>query len=120
LIVDDDAEFLELSGLVLRSAGADVRTASSTARAHELIEFWQPRVLLTDLAMPGEDGFTLANTMRISMSQKRMDLAMIAMTAYGTSETRAHAARAGFELYLTKPVDPEGLAAAVAEVLRRP
>src|SRR5262249_17758171 len=76
LIVDDDAEFLELSGLVLRSAGADVRTASSTARAHELIEFWQPRVLLTDLAMPGEDGFTLANTMRISMSQKRMDLAM--------------------------------------------
>ena len=120
LIVDDDAEFLELSGLLLRSAGADVRTASSAARAHELIEFWQPRVLLTDLAMPGEDGFMLANTMRIGMSQKRMDLAVIAMTAYGTSETRAHAARAGFELYLTKPVDPERLAAAVAEVLRRP
>src|SRR5262249_60404457 len=100
--------------MALRRAGADVRTASSAARAQELIEFWRPRVLLTDLAMPGEDGFMLVNTMRTSASKERKDLAIIAMTAYGTSETRARAVRAGFDLYLTKPIDPVGLAAAVA------
>src|SRR5262245_2747560 len=77
LVVDDDAEFLELSAMALRRAGADVRTASSAARAQELIEFWKPRVLLTDLAMPGEDGLMLVNTMRTSVSTERMDLAII-------------------------------------------
>jgi len=120
LVVDDDAEFLELSAMTLRRAGADVRTASSAARAQELIEFWRPKVLLTDLAMPGEDGFMLVNTMRTSVSTERMDLAIIAMTAYGTSDTRARAVRAGVDLYLTKPIDPVGLAAAVAGVVRRP
>ena len=120
LVVDDDAEFLDLCAMTLRRAGADVRTASSAARAQELIELWQPKVLLTDLAMPGEDGFTLANALRTSVSTKRIDLAIIAMTAYGTPETRARAVRAGCDLYLTKPIDPAGLAAAVAEVVRRP
>jgi CheY-like chemotaxis protein len=120
LIVDDDAEFLDLSAMALRRAGAEVRTASSAARAQELIEFWKPKVLLTDLAMPGEDGFMLVDTMRTSVSKERMDLAIIAMTAYGTSETRARAVRAGFDLYLTKPIDPVGLAVAVAGVVRRP
>ena len=120
LVVDDDAEFLDLCAMTLRRAGADVRTASSAARAQELIELWQPKVLLTDLAMPGEDGFTLANALRTSVSTKRIDLAIIAMTAYGTPETRARAVRSGCDLYLTKPIDPAGLAAAVAEVVRRP
>jgi PAS domain S-box-containing protein len=120
LVVDDDEEFLDLSSMTLRRAGADVRTASSAARAQELIEFWRPSVLLTDLAMPGEDGFMLVNILRTGVSKERMDLAMIAMTAYGTSETRARAVRAGFDLYLTKPIDPVGLAVAVAGVVRRP
>src|SRR5215472_15683514 len=120
LVVDDDAEFLDLSSMALRRAGADVRTASSAARAQELIEFWRPRVLLTDLAMPVEDGFMLVNTMRTSVSTERMDLAIIAMTSYGTSDTRARAVRAGVDLYLTKPIDPVGLAAAVAGVVHRP
>ena len=119
LVVDDDQDFLELSTMILRSAGAQVRSASSAARAHELVKTWMPNVLLTDLAMPGEDGFRLANAMRTIFSQERVPVSIIAVTAYGTPESRARAAVAGFDLYLTKPIDPVDLAGAVAGVIRK-
>ncbi len=119
LVVDDDPEFLELSTMILRRAGAQVRSASSAARAHELVKTWMPNVLLTDLAMPGEDGFRLASAMRTIFSQERVPVSIIAVTAYGTPESRARAVVAGFDLYLTKPIDPVDLAGAVAGVIRK-
>jgi PAS domain S-box-containing protein len=119
LVVDDDPEFLELSTMILHRAGAQVRSASSAARAHELVKGWMPNVLLTDLAMPGEDGFRLASAMRTIFSQERVPVSIIAVTAYGTPESRARAIVAGFDLYLTKPIDPVDLAGAVAGVIRK-
>src|SRR5262245_47200285 len=119
LVVDDDRDFLDLSTIILRRAGAQVRAVSSAARAHELLDHWLPNVVLTDLAMPGEDGFTLASVMRTTLSQRRVDVPIIAVTAYGTPESRARAVRAGVDLYLTKPIDPENLTKAVAGVIRR-
>ena len=110
LVVDDDPEFLDLSAMVLRRAGADVRAVSSAARAYELVISWLPNVLLTDLAMPGEDGFMLASAMRTIFTQRRVPVSIIAVTAYGTQESRARAILAGFDLFLTKPVDPADLA----------
>jgi CheY-like chemotaxis protein len=119
LVVADDPEFLELSAMILRREGADVRAVSSAAQAQELVKSWLPSVLLTDLAMPGEDGFTLASSLRTVLSQRRADMAIVAVTAYGTPEGRARAVLAGFDLYLTKPVEPLDLAAAVTRVIRR-
>ena len=119
LVVDDDPEFLELTAMVLRRAGAEVRAVSSAAQAYELLGAWLPDVLLTDLAMPGEDGFMLGKAMRTIFSERSAQVAIVAVTAYGTAESRARAVLAGFDLYLTKPVDPIDLAGAVAGVMRR-
>jgi PAS domain S-box-containing protein len=120
LVVDDDPEFLDLAALVLRRAGAEVRAVSSAAQAYDLVNSWLPDVVLTDLAMPGEDGFMLGSAMRTIFSERPGRVAIIAVTAYGTPDSRARAILAGFDLYLTKPVDPIDLAGAVAGVLRRP
>jgi PAS domain S-box-containing protein len=118
LVVDDDPEFLDLTTMILRRAGAEVRAASSAARAYELVDSWLPDALLTDLAMPGEDGFTLGTAMRTMFARRRAEVAIVAVTAYGTPESRARAAQAGFDLYLTKPIDPLDLPSAVAGVIR--
>ena len=96
-----------------------MRTASSAAHAYELTSSWAPNVLLTDLAMPGEDGFALASSIRTIFSERRVPVSIVAVTAFGTPESRARAILAGFDLYLTKPLDPVDLAGAVAELVRR-
>ena len=119
LVVDDDEEFLDLAATMLRHAGADVRGATSTLGAYELLASWHPTVVVTDLAMPGEDGFMLLGAMRTTFAQKRRNVPIIAITAYGTPENRVRALAAGFDLYLTKPLDPLQLTSAVADVARR-
>jgi PAS domain S-box-containing protein len=119
LVVDDDGESLDMLSMMLRYAGADVRAASSAFLAYDLIDSWRPNAVVTDLAMPGEDGFMLLDAMRKTFTHHGQAVPIIAVTAYGTSESRERAARAGFDLYLTKPIDPLALARAVAEVARR-
>jgi CheY-like chemotaxis protein len=118
LIVDDDPESLDVSAMVLRVAGAEVRTAAGPFGAYEVIRTWQPAVVLTDLAMPGEDGFMLFRSMRTTFAERGLRVPIVAFTAYGTTENRTRALQAGFDLYLTKPIDPRRLTSAVAEVTR--
>ena len=118
LVVDDDLESLDMAATMLRDAGADVRAASSAFHAQELIDSWRPAVVLTDLAMPGEDGFALLRALRTAFAGST-GVPVIAVTAYGTPERRAHALEAGFDRYLTKPIDPLELTSAVADVTRR-
>jgi PAS domain S-box-containing protein len=118
LIVDDDPESLDVSAMVLRVAGAEVRTAAGPFGAYEVIRTWQPTVVLTDLAMPGEDGFMLFRAMRTTFVERGVKVPIVAFTAYGTTENRTRALQAGFDLYLTKPIDPRRLTSAVAEVTR--
>jgi PAS domain S-box-containing protein len=118
LVVDDDPEALEVASLVLRGQGAEIRTAASAFRASELVRTWQPDVLVSDLAMPGEDGFMLLRALRAGVADRRRRLPAIAVTAYETPENRLRAAEAGFDRYLTKPLDPLTLSRAVAEVAR--
>ena len=107
-----------MSAMVLRVAGAEVRTAAGPFGAYEVIRTWQPAVVLTDLAMPGEDGFMLFRAMRTTFAERGVKVPIVAFTAYGTSENRTRALQAGFDLYLTKPIDPRRLTSAVAEVTR--
>ena len=119
LVVDDDPEALDMTATILREKGAEVRTVSSAFRAYELIETWPPDVVLADLAMPGEDGFMLARAMRAAFARRGVSVPLIAVTAYGSPESRARALEAGFDLFLTKPIDPFQLASAVVQVSQR-
>jgi PAS domain S-box-containing protein len=117
LVVDDDVECLELSAMTLRDSGADVRTAASAFRAYQLIKEWRPNVVLTDLAMPEEDGFMLLSALRTAFAGHHVPV--VAVTAFGTPESRTRALQAGFDLYLTKPIDPMLLTGAVADIAKR-
>ena len=119
LVVDDDPDSLEMSAMVLREAGADVRAASSAFRAYEVMRAWQPTVVLTDLAMPGEDGFMLTRGLKAAFGRRGVDVPVIALTAYGTPDNRSRALEAGFDVYLTKPIDPVELAGVIEEVVHR-
>ena len=116
LVVDDDREFLEVAAMVLREAGADVRSAASAPSTQEVLESWTPTVVLMDLAMPENDGFALLRTMRSMFAQH---VPVVAVTAYATPENRARTAEAGFDLCLTKPVDPLDLTREIGRLLQR-
>lgn len=121
LVVDDDVDSVDLARMVLAEAGADVRTCSSAASAIAIIQGWTADVLVLDIEMPGEDGYSLLQRVREMESAQRRRTPVIALTAYGNADDRKRAFAAGFNLYLSKPVDPEELAMAIASVAgRRP
>ena len=116
LVVDDDADGLELAALVLINAGAEVRAAPSSGAAIAVLEDWPADVLVTDLAMPGEDGVGLLRRARRVMTLRGRRLPALALTAYGRSEDRVRALTVGFNLHLGKPVNPAELVLAVASL----
>jgi PAS domain S-box-containing protein len=116
LVVDDDPEGLELAALILVNAGAEVRTSPSAAAAMAILEGWSPDVLVTDLAMPDEDGFSLLRRARRVTTLRGRRLPALALTAYGRSEDRIRVLGAGFSLHLAKPVNPAELLLCVASL----
>jgi CheY-like chemotaxis protein/two-component sensor histidine kinase len=118
LVVDDDPDALGLVREILESAGARVRTATSARDAIASIEQDVPDVLVSDLGMPGMDGYEMIQRIR-RMEGPAKDLPAAALTAYARSEDRAKALRLGFEMHLAKPIDPSELIAAVASLARR-
>ncbi len=116
LVVDDDADGLELAALVLVNAGAEVRASPSPAAAMAVLEDWPADVLVTDLEMPGEDGMSLLRRARRVMMLRGRRLPGLALTAYGRPEDRIRALAAGFNLHLGKPVSPAELVLAVASL----
>jgi CheY-like chemotaxis protein len=119
LVVDDDREGRELAGLVLVNAGAEARTVSSAAEAMAILEEWLPHVLITDLEMPEEDGFSLLRQARRAIMLRGQRLPVLALTAYGRAEDRVRILTAGFNMHLAKPADPTELVLAVASLSGR-
>jgi PAS domain S-box-containing protein len=117
LVVDDDPDAVGLVREILESAGARVQTAASAVEALESIAKQPPDVMVSDLGMPGMDGFELIR--RVRQMDAARDLPAAALTAYERSEDRARALRSGFEMHLSKPIDPSELIAAVASLARR-
>ena len=113
LVVDDDLNARELLVAVLDSAGAEVRAAASTEDALMILEGWTPDVLMSDIEMPGEDGYELMRRVR-ALSGLRGRVAAVALTAHARPEDRARALEAGFQWHLAKPIDPAELVAAIA------
>jgi CheY-like chemotaxis protein len=117
--VDDDQDARALVREILSAAGADVHTAASGEQALHLMASVKPRVLLADLGMPQMDGLELIQRIRAAEDPAIRDVAAAALTAYSRSEDRAKALRSGYELHLSKPIDPGELVAAMAALARR-
>jgi CheY-like chemotaxis protein/anti-sigma regulatory factor (Ser/Thr protein kinase) len=114
LLVDDDADTLEVLSLTLRHYGAEVQTVTSAAVAFEEMQRWTPDVLICDIGMPNEDGFAFIERVRLLAPEQGGSVKAIALTAYAREEDRQRALASGFQHHLPKPVDPVELAARVA------
>ena len=116
LLVDDDEDTLELLSAALRSRSAEVTAVSSAAQAIDAIKTFRPDVLVSDIAMPGEDGYELIE--RIIALGIAPRIPAIAITAYAKEEDKESALSAGYQRYLSKPVELGEFISAVAEAAR--
>ncbi len=119
LVVDDETDARELVKHVLAQCDAEVLTASAAADALALVEAHRPDILVSDIGMPGTDGYELLGLVRALGSARGGQLPAIALTAFARSEDRTRALRAGFLVHVSKPVEPAELVATVASVAGR-
>jgi CheY-like chemotaxis protein len=119
LCVDDDEDALGLIEAMLGDRGARVTTARSVAEALAALDLEPPDLLISDIAMPGDDGYALIRAVRSSPSAAVRDLPAAAVTAFATAVDRSRAVLAGFQSHLPKPIDPHELAALVATLVAR-
>jgi signal transduction histidine kinase len=118
LVVDDEEDAREAMVVLLRQAGATVAAAGSAAEALESLRARAPDLLLSDIAMPGEDGYALIRRVRALPDDRGGRVAAAALTAYATLEDRRKALQAGYNDHIPKPVDPSRLITAVSTLVR--
>jgi len=109
LAVDDEPDARELLGFILGKGGASVELAASTEQALKILESWQPDIIVADIGMPDEDGYSLIRKIRTLDRQEIARLPALALTAYARAEERTEALSAGFQAHMTKPVEPSEL-----------
>jgi signal transduction histidine kinase/ActR/RegA family two-component response regulator len=118
LVVDDEADTRDLLASVVSQCGAVVEEAASATEALAAIPSFRPDVILSDVGMPGEDGYELVRKVRRLSREQGGRTPAAALTAYARPEDRRQAMRAGFEMHLPKPVEPAELVAALATLAR--
>jgi signal transduction histidine kinase len=119
LLVDDEADCREVIAAMLLQCNADVLAVASASEALEALEQWRPDVMLSDIEMPGEDGYSLMRKVRALDGKRGGQIPAAALTAYGRSEDRTRALEAGYHIHLPKPVEPSELAIVVANLAGR-
>ena len=119
LLVDDDADTLELMTTALTSRKADVTAVGTAGEAIDVIKAHRPDVLVSDIAMPEEDGYGLIAKVRSLDDDGESSIPAVAITAYAKDEDRERALASGFQIYLAKPVELSELISVVARAARR-
>lgn len=119
LVVDDEADTRELIREVLRECGSEVITSRSVAEALVALEQHRPDILVSDLGMPDEDGYSLISKIRSLPAEKGGQIPAAALTAYARAEDRMRVLRSGFQFHLPKPVDSAELVTVVASLAGR-
>ena len=117
LVVDDDLDTRELIEWVLRRVGAEVTAVGSAREALEAIEKERFQVLVSDIAMPEEDGYALLRKVRALPPERGGRVPAIALTAHSLVQDRLQSLRAGFQTHVPKPVVPEELVEVVASLV---
>jgi signal transduction histidine kinase/CheY-like chemotaxis protein len=116
LIVDDEPQARELFATIVENAGADIRVAASADEATAIIFSWSPHVVLSDIEMPGKDGYTFMEALDRNLRDRTVT---IAVTAHSRPEDRLHALEVGFQWHVSKPVEPAELVAVIASLAER-
>jgi PAS domain S-box-containing protein len=119
LVVDDEADTRELLRQGLEYCGATVSVAGSAAEAVEALMAQTPDILISDIGMPGVDGYDLIRQVRRLPATNGGKIPAIALTAYTRTEDRLQALRAGYDMHVPKPVELAELVAVAASVVRR-
>lgn len=117
LVVDDEPDARHIVGRIFRSQGAEVLTAESADEADALLDRTPPDILISDIGMPGRDGYDLIRRIRARLEPGAVPA--VALTAFAHAEDRNRALAAGFQAHIAKPVDPDELVAVVAHLARR-
>ena len=120
LIVDDHPDARELIALVLRAQGASVHVAATATEALDILRVEEIDLLVSDISMPGNDGFDLIRNVRALPGAGGRAVHAVAVTAYAGHEMRERALAAGFDAHATKPLDPEHLVKVLRDVLEKP
>ena len=116
LVIDDERDARELVAIVLEDAGATVVQAENVAAAVQVLKQKPISVIVSDIGMPGEDGYSLPSRVRAETSAGTVPA--LALTAFARAEDRQRALAAGFQRHMPKPIEPAKLVAAIAALLR--
>ncbi len=116
LVVDDEPDTLAAVQYILAAAGAEVAVASTAGEAVRAVETRVPDVLVSDIGLPEEDGYSLIRRIRHLPAAVGGSIPAVAVTAYAGSEDRLRALAAGFQMHVTKPVEPSELVAVVGNL----
>jgi CheY-like chemotaxis protein/two-component sensor histidine kinase len=118
LLVDDDPAVVQPVAEALAHAGGDVRGCESADAALDVLAAWQPDVIVSDVQMPGDDGYAFVRAVRALAPEQGGRTPVIALTALNRTEDRIRSLTAGFNMHVPKPVDPAELATIVASLAR--
>ena len=116
LLVEDEPDSREVLAFILEYCGAEVATAASVREAMEIFDRAQPSVVVSDISMPDEDGYGLIKRVRDRAPDAGGTVPAVAVTAFRYEHNRDRCLSAGFQAYLSKPVDPDVLCRTVGTV----
>lgn len=119
LVVDDDPTAVELNREILLQAGGEVRGSATGREALEVLGQWRPDVIVSDIEMPGMDGYSLIRQVRALDPEQGGKTPAVALSAYSRPEDRVRSLMAGFNLHVSKPVEPSELTTIVASLAGR-
>ncbi len=117
LVVEDEADTRDFLTALLEDYGATAIAVASVPEAIAALERWQPDILVSDIGMPFEDGYSLIRKVRAKEASQGQHLPALALTAYAREQDRARALAAGFDDHLVKPVEPQQLLAALTNLV---
>lgn len=118
MVVEDEADCREFVRFVLEQAGAQVNAAASVGEALRVLEHTQPNILISDIGMPDEDGYSLMQQIQLLKPELANTMRAIALTAFTSDTDRQATLAAGYHRHLTKPVEPDTLIATVSGLIQ--
>ncbi|MBD0373409.1 MAG: response regulator [Pyrinomonadaceae bacterium] len=119
LVVDDEPDTRKVISALIEKSGAEVRTCASAHEALETLTAWKPDVLMSDIGMPGEDGYSLIKKVRSLSAESGGRIPAAALTAYAREEDRQRVLAAGYQMHVAKPVGSRELIATIASLAGR-
>ena len=119
LVVDDQEDARELLRLALTMRGAEVRVGATAREALDILDQWQPDVLVSDIGMPGEDGYGLIRQVRALPAERGGQIPAVALTGYASDKDATRVLEAGYHMFAPKPVDLAELAVEIARLAER-